>query len=620
MERALVRTTAKEGEESYETAEVRGLLAMARTFSGDIRGAVEDYKRALPRLIVGRDQLAATTGQNVHNARARRIIEAYMSLLVQISSDELESELGLDIAEQLFQVANVAQNSSVQRALAAAAVRSTPDDPLLAETLRREQDAAQEKNWALNTLATLEFAPPSQVDGDIIKTLRGRVLELRAARQTLVSEIRAKFPEFSRLMTPKPTSLAEVQAHLRPGEAMIATYVGKRRSFVWAVPAAGRPAFHAAPISRADLRDMVGLLRGALDPRPQTLADIPTYDLETAHFLYQELLAPIEATWRPAKSLIVVAHGPLGLLPFALLPTEPAKLPRKGALLFDGYRAVPWLARSHAVTVLPSVASLLTLRATPRSSAPRRAFVGFGDPWFSSDQAALVQDRGDQPVMLAAGGEKALRGLPIRLRSLPVMDNVDSAELARLPRLPDTADELRSIALALNADPTQDVFIGAEASETRVKTMDLSGRKVIAFATHGMVAGDLNGLTQPALAFSSPAVVGGEDDGLLTMGEVLGLKLDADWVVLSACNTGSAAGAGAEAISGLGRAFFYAGARALLVSNWPVHSDAAKSLTTDVFRRQAADQGGFKDASGQMLFSYAHPLFWAPFSIVGDGG
>ncbi len=142
-----------------------------------------------------------------------------MSLLVQISSDELESELGLDIAEQLFQVANVAQNSSVQRALAAAAVRSTPDDPLLAETLRREQDAAQEMNWALNTLAVLEFAPPSQVDGDIIKTLRGRVLELRAARQTLVSEIRAKFPEFSRFLPPKRPA---GRRH-RPDEAALPT-------------------------------------------------------------------------------------------------------------------------------------------------------------------------------------------------------------------------------------------------------------------------------------------------------------------------------------------------------------------------------------------------------------
>ncbi len=142
------------------------------------------------------------------------------------------------------------------------------------------------------------------------------------------------------------------------------------------------------------------------------------------------------------------------------------------------------------------------------------------------------------------------------------MEGVDSAELARLPRLPDTADEVRGIALAMNADLTRDVFVGKDANEGLVKTMDLSGYKVIAFATHGLVPGDLNGLTQPALALSAPDVAGVGGDGLLTMGEILGLKLNADWVVLSACNTAAANGAGAEAVSGLGRAFFYAGARA----------------------------------------------------------
>lgn len=73
------------------------------------------------------------------------------------------------------------------------------------------------------------------------------------------------------------------------------------------------------------------------------------------------------------------------------------------------------------------------------------------------------------------------------------------------------------------------------------------------------------------------------------MGEILGLKLNADWVVLSACNTAAADGAGAEAVSGLGRAFFYAGARALLVSNWPVETTSAKALTTNLFKRQAKD-------------------------------
>ena len=231
------------------------------------------------------------------------------------------------------------------------------------------------------------------------------------------------------------------------------------------------------------------------------------------------------------------------------------------------------------------------------------------------------------------------RGVPLRLRAAPRLEGKNSINISALPRLPDTAEEVRSIARVMKADLVRDIFVGKNASEGRVKSMKLSDYRVVAFATHGLVPGDLDGLTQPALALSAPAVTGGKDDGLLTMGEILGLRLDADWVVLSACNTGSGKGAGAEAVSGLGRAFFYAGTRALLVSNWPVETTSARQLTTDLFRRQAEDptlgraealrrtmlalvEGpGFVDpASNKIVFSYAHPIFWAPFSLVGDGG
>lgn len=230
------------------------------------------------------------------------------------------------------------------------------------------------------------------------------------------------------------------------------------------------------------------------------------------------------------------------------------------------------------------------------------------------------------------------RGMPLVRRSAPATQSVDSAQLAMLPRLPDTADELRGIALALGADPT-DMILGAQANERRVKSMDLSNRRVVMFATHGLVPGDLNGLTQPALALSAPSVADIDGDGLLTLDEVLALKLDADWVVLSACNTATGDGAGAEAVSGLGRAFFYAGTRALLVSNWPVETTSARALTSDLFARQARDPalpraqalreamtglidgpGHVDPASRAAVFAYAHPIFWAPFTMVGDGG
>ena len=150
-------------------------------------------------------------------------------------------------------------------------------------------------------------------------------------------------------------------------------------------------------------------------------------------------------------------------------------------------------------------------------------------------------------------------------------------------------EEVREVALALHADPTKDVFLGVAANERQVRTMKLDDRRVIMFATHGLVPGDLDGLAQPALALSAPSVADVDGDGLLTMDKILGLKLDADWVVLSACNTAAGDGAGAEAVSGLGRAFFYAGARALLVMNWPVETTSARVLTTTVFQRQSAD-------------------------------
>jgi CHAT domain-containing protein len=180
--------------------------------------------------------------------------------------------------------------------------------------------------------------------------------------------------------------------------------------------------------------------------------------------------------------------------------------------------------------------------------------------------------------------------------------------------------------------------LASKQTSGSLKTTDLSGFKVLAFATHGLVPGQLDGLNQPALALSAPAAAGVEGDGLLTMEEILALKLDADWVVLSACNTGAASGAGAEAASGLGRAFFYAGTRAILVTNWSVHSQSAKGLVTDLFGRQAADPGltrsealrqammalmdgpGYIGGDGKTEFAYAHPLFWAPYSIIGDGG
>ena len=640
VEAAMEHYRRTAGEKHYDTAELRALLGMVLSSSGDHRAALSEFAVAASVLLARSGQTnSENTTMAAKTQRLKLVLEAYIDLLANIRGTSVETEAGVDAAAEAFRIAGVARGQSVQRALGASAARAAAKDPALADLVRREQDTQKQLGASYGLLAAMLSAPTDQQNPKTVQNLRTRIDQLRGARSALAAEIDKRFPDYAELINPKPATIDDVRAILRPGEALIATYVSEEKTYVWAIPHRGEVSFGVADMGREELADTVDWLRAALEPNATTLGDIPDFDLGVAHALYKKLLEPVKAGWRDADSLLVVAHGALGYLPLSLLPTKAAKLgPEKGAL-FANHRDVPWLVRTHAVTMLPSVASLKTLRGLPPGPAGRKAFVGFGDPWFSEDQAAEAQKPQAKEVAALASRGVRTRGLPVRLRAAPKTQNVDSAELARLPGLPNTADEVSSIALALNADLTTSVFLGKDASEGRIKSMDLSGFKILAFATHGLVPGDLNGLTQPALALSSPKVTGGKDDGLLTMGEILGLKLDADWVVLSACNTASGEGAGAEAVSGLGRAFFYAGTRALLVSNWPVETTSAKALTTDLFKRQAADAtltrtqalraamlalidgpGYVDQASGKAVFSYAHPIFWAPFTLVGDGG
>ena len=237
----------------------------------------------------------------------------------------------------------------------------------------------------------------------------------------------------------------------------------------------------------------------------------------------------------------------------------------------------------------------MTLRRLPSGSPNRDKLIGFGDPYFNEQEAAEAESErpasAEQLASASTGdtGAAVTRGAPLKLRASPHTEDVDKAELAMLPRLPDTREELTAMAHALDVDPAKALYLGKAANEQNVETLDLSHYRIVAFATHGLIPGDLDGLTQPALALTAPDIAGIKGDGLLTMEKILALKLDADWVVLSACNTAAGAGAGAEAASGLGSAFFYAGTRALLVTNWSVQSTSARELITDVFRRQSAD-------------------------------
>jgi CHAT domain-containing protein len=628
----VARNMQRLGQTHFDTARARGQLAIGLSQAGRNQEAIEEFRPALSILMsVSRLSDDGSGDGTQYDASMRSIVESYIGLLARAPQ-----VAGGDAATESFRLADVIRSRPVQNALAASSARAAAGNPALAALARKEQDLQKEASAQFGLLNNTLALPPEQRDDKAIGDLRDSIDRLHAEHAAARAEIARKFPNYDSLIEPRSPSVEQIRAVLKPDEAVLSFYFGGRSSFVWAVPKEGPVAFAEIKASVGNIGAKIKKLRAALEPNLATIADIPPFDFVLAHELYALLLAPVEAGWKSAKNLIVVTNGALGGLPLGLLVTAPASIDAAAQPLFVGYRGVPWLARTHAVTMVPSASTLVTLRRLPAASARREKLIGFGDPVFSKEQMQDAARRGpDEPMLVS---EAVTRGIPLKLRSSAQFEDVNSAELALLPRLPDTAEELKSIALALNADPSKVLNLGIKANEQTVKSTDLSKYKIIVFATHGLVPGDLDGLTQPALALSAPDVAGGGGDGLLTMEEILGLKLDADWVVLSACNTGAGAGAAAEAASGLGRAFFYAGTRAVLVTNWSVESVSARELVTDLFRRQAADAKvtrsaalkeamnalidgpGATDASGRTVYTYAHPLFWAPYTIIGDGG
>jgi CHAT domain-containing protein len=635
--------TNRLGSDHPNTAEARGLLGAALADSGDPKGAMEAFRLALPTLLAPAEGSGPDEVEDGSIGRARRtrlVLESYIGL--RADSGDVTPE----ILAETFRTADTARSQTVQRSLAASAARASTRDPEMADLIRREQDSAQQLTAHRTMLADQLSAAPGQRDEAQIGHLRAQVESLQDARLSLRLEIDRRFPAYARLRSPPPAGLAEVQAALHDGEAMISILVGRKRSFVWAVPKSGRPAFAAVPLGQDEVAAMVARLRAPMEAQIADLGELPAYDLGLAYRAFQSFLAPVEAGWGDARSLLVVADRTLGQLPMSILVTEPATLApeTEGQTFLSAYRAVPWLVRRAAVTQLPSAASLVALRHLPPGPADRLPFIGFGDPWFTPAQAeAGRRDLNTRHVSPASSDAGLVgRGIATRAlarRALPGTRGMDAARLSSLPRLPETADEVISVALALHADPVRDVFLGDLTTESRILSMPLADRRVVMFATHGLIPGDIDGLSQPALAMSNPAITKAGGSGLLTMDNVLGLKLDADWVVLSACNTASSDGSGAEAISGLGRAFFYAGTRALLVTHWSVESGSAALITTGLFRRAAETPGlsradalrqtmlslidgpGAIDPGSKMaMFSYAHPIFWAPYALVGDGG
>lgn len=466
-----------------------------------------------------------------------------------------------------------------------------------------------------------------------------RVFALGDEVEALDQQIATAVPGYFELLRPQPLSLDEARALMGPDEAALLLVPTNAGVHALAVDTRGIE-WHFAPLPAEQLGALVKRLLWDVGASVEVDSETRArWELEgdgpatpfargTAYDLYRQLVAPLSARLAGKRHTFVVADGALAALPLSVLVTE-APQGQDGDP--DALRATRWFGEQTALVQLPSLQSLKLLRLVAKAGGKSGdRFLGYGDP--ALEGKALTRGIGDGDAR--RGGAQMPGYAAVSGTSEDGTPLADVAALRRMSRLPGTATELQAMA-RLFPGSLSTVHLANEATEARLKADDLRGLSVLALSTHGLLAGESGqaGVYEPGLVLTPPGTATSRDDGLLTAPEVAGLDIDADWVILSACNTAAASGwSDASGLSGLARAFFFAGARSLLVSHWYVRDDVASEMTVRMLTLQRDDPAlsraealraamkSIRDdpAADGKVGGWSHPSAWAPFTLVGD--
>lgn len=609
------------GPKHYHTAISQGLLGVAFWKKGDLARARTELEAAR-NIINSPESLSGDFSESAMQRKTNRFIfESYMQMLAQTAQNNAQD------AETLFLLSDQVNSSSVQQALSEAAVRSGVNIPGLSDVIRTEQDAKNE----MATLVTYIYSQNSQQDTkqnpQVVEQMRKRLFELEGLRKGYKAAIQKGYPEYFQLIQPKAPSTQEIAKLLAEDEVFVSILPIAGETYVWGINHKGQTKFHRSDWSEQKTNTTVDALRKTLDVAGLGKR-MPKFDYQGAHAIYKAFFEPLGELTHGKRHMVVSTSSALAKLPFAVLQTQ----------AFNGFNPVdaPWLVKSVAVSHVPTASGWMSLKRfgeVPRSVEP---MVAWGDPLFDGKavQKMVEAAKSDKPsgtqVAMAEPGTTVRSVLHTRsAASLEVSDADAYLTYSKIPPLPDTRYEVEELAKILGADAKRDLYLGANATRESVLKSSISGqllkKQVVIFATHGLLAGDLPNLSQPALAMAATA--NPADSPLLTLEDVLSLKLNADWVVLSACNTAGADGRAEEAMSGLARGFFFAGSRSLLVTHWSVESESAMQLTTNVFASYKKDTTMRRsEALRQSMLAvmknpaFGHPAFWAPYALVGEGG
>ncbi len=665
MKRALIIRKTTLGHDHPDVGDSLYNIAAMYTMQSEWKQAADWFRQSTAHT-VGRFEFAAAS-ERTHSAerapnerdQQRDRFLVHVKVLNR-TLQEHSGELGAFTADT-FTTAQLAQNSKAATSLALMAARGATENFQLAPIVRERQDLVAEWKGRDEARSAAVSQLPGERSAQAEAVNVARLNEINSRISDIDARLKTEFPDYAALSNPGPLSIEQAQPDLRPDEALVLFLDTPEwgpmpeETFVWVVTrtdvrwvrtdfgtealkrevAALRCGLDATSWHGDGAKRCAELLKFTPDKLPKPNGPLP-FDANRAHDLYKALFGEV-ADLIKGKHLLLVPSGPLTQLPFQVLVTEAPK----GA----DHKSIRWLARDHALTVLPAVSSLKALRRVSRPSTATKPMIGFGNPLLDGDQGhprygaenklLAVQARSHKGcAQLPSQRTAALRGENLSATGMPQQSGLVDVALVRLQTpLPETADELCAVGRDLNADVSE-IRLGALATEREIKALSASGLladyRILHFATHATLAGQLRGTTEPGLILTPPDKATQEDDGYLSGGEIAALKLDADWVILSACNTAGAGGSesSAEALSGLARAFFYAQARALLVSHWEVNSDATVRLITSAVRAISNDKsvGRAEAIRRAMLFMIdndsleeAHPSNWAPFVVVGEG-
>ncbi|WP_298291334.1 CHAT domain-containing tetratricopeptide repeat protein [Novosphingobium sp.] len=518
-------------------------------------------------------------------AEVSRLAEQYHGLFVQ----HARLAMAAGDAAQAFEALQLANLGDLQSAMSSLGLLRTADSPEATEAIRRYQALATDGARLRRTLNSQVAAGK----GDGADEINRQLADIDAKLREEDARLAALIPGYSVQTAVEPASLAAAQAGLAKARALILYGQDEEGLVVLAVTPDTAVAATTA-IAPRPLLNLQKRLRGSIESGLQTNGKA-AFDRSAAYELYLALFPqPIRDAVKAASDLRILATGSLAALPFSALITQAPQGKDDSA---DALRRARWLALTHAVSV--------PLAAVPLAEGPRgqkmRSFAGIGAPVLG------------EPVRLATRNASMLRS-----------GDTSTRALRELASLPGAADELRSMASAFPGQSA--LLIGANATETAVKAAPLQQASVIAFATHGLVGGAFRDLVEPALVLTPPVQASEGDDGLLTASEIAKLRLDADWVILSACDTSAGDGESAPTFSGLARSFIAAGARSLLLSHWPVRDDVASRLTLDTLngagrglsQAEALRRAQLAIIRDRKVAGAAHPATWAPFVLVGN--